>query len=226
MERVTWALQDPVAAQALADAPPVSEEGEFPKIDQWLDVFAQNGLLSSSVADLDPHSTNQNGSVVHLVDSGASSQNPPNMDSVRFQLARWMSCHLHVPQLLAWVLRNGGHMHPVLRREVQRKLADADVEIPPKLRHLWCILLDSDSADPWRFVWIAEQLRASSDSLQDRRCQSWRSKRKEPPGESRYEEEKECPCGGALKSRLSRALLHASSFVRPFFKVTLPSGLL
>ncbi len=163
VERVTWALQDPVAAQALADAPPISEEREFPKIDQWLDVFAQNGLLSSSVAELDPHSTNPNGSIVHLVDSGASSQNPPNMDSVRFQLARWMSCHLHVPQLLAWVLRNGGHMHPVLRREVQRKLANADVEIPPKLRHLWCILSDSESSDPWRFVWISERVRVSSE---------------------------------------------------------------
>ena len=168
VERVTWALQDPVAAQALADAPPVSDEKDFAKIDQWLDVFAQKGLLSSAVGDVDPHSTNSNGPIVHLVDSGARSQNPPDLDSVRFQLARWMSCHLHVPQLLAWVLRNGGRMHPVLRREVRRKLADADVQIPSKLRHLWCILLDSESTDPWKFLWTSKQVRASSEPERQR----------------------------------------------------------
>ena len=164
VERVTWALQDPVAAQALADAPPVSDESDFPKIEQWLEVFAKKGLLSSPVADVDPHSTNPNGPIVHLVDSGASSQNPPDLDSVRFQLARWISCHLHVPQLLAWVLGNGGQMHPVLRREVRRELANADIEIPPKFRHLWCILLDSEFTDPWRFVWTSKQVKVSSES--------------------------------------------------------------
>ena len=164
VERVTWALQDPVAAQALADAPPVSDEGDFPKIEQWLDVFAQHRLLCCTVADADPNSTNQKGAIVHLVDGGARSQNPPDLDNVRFQLARWMARHLHVPQLLAWVLRNGGHMHPVLRREVRRKLANADVEIPPKLRYLWFVLLDSEFTDPWLFTWTSDQFVRASES--------------------------------------------------------------
>ena len=41
VERVVWALQDPVAAKALADEPPIVDEGDFPKVERWLDMFAE-----------------------------------------------------------------------------------------------------------------------------------------------------------------------------------------
>ena len=46
VERVTWAVQVPDAARALAEAPPVVDEGDFPKVEQWLDRFEEAGLLS------------------------------------------------------------------------------------------------------------------------------------------------------------------------------------
>ena len=53
-ERVVWALDDPVAAKALADEPPVVDEDEYGKLEQWLDVFAEQGLLWCDAGDVEP----------------------------------------------------------------------------------------------------------------------------------------------------------------------------
>ena len=52
-ERVVWALDDPVAAKALADEPPVVDEDEFGKLEKWLDVFAERGLLWCEAGDVE-----------------------------------------------------------------------------------------------------------------------------------------------------------------------------
>ena len=41
VERVTWALENSVTAEALAEAPPTSDERDFPKLERWLDMFAK-----------------------------------------------------------------------------------------------------------------------------------------------------------------------------------------
>ena len=38
VERVVWALNDSEASKALAEAPPIIDEDDFPKIESWLDV--------------------------------------------------------------------------------------------------------------------------------------------------------------------------------------------
>ena len=53
VERVVWALQDPVAAKALADEPPVVDEDEFTKLEKWLEIFAETGLLCCAVDDIE-----------------------------------------------------------------------------------------------------------------------------------------------------------------------------
>ena len=45
VERVAWALQDPSAAKALADESPIQDEADFPKVEKWLEMFEEKGLL-------------------------------------------------------------------------------------------------------------------------------------------------------------------------------------
>ncbi len=170
-ERVVWALDDAVAAKALADEPPVVDEDEFGKLEQWLDVFAEQGLLWCDAGDVEPGASDQGPAVVRLVDNGFRSENPNNLDMTRACLSVWLARHLHVPQLLAWVLRNGGHLHPHLRQEVQRRLAGKDSNIPERLRLLWTVLLDNRRTDPWRGLWTSDRYAAATSDAERRRIE-------------------------------------------------------
>ena len=166
VERVSWALQDPVAAKALADETPIQEEADFAKLEKWLEMFAEKGLLCCAAGDANPGAGDQDPAFVRLVESGLGQGNPGSLDRTRAHLARWMANHLHVPGLLAWVVRAGGQMHPGLRHEVQRRLADAELKIPSRLRLLWTVLSDSEPADPWSFIWTSDHHGASKSEFE------------------------------------------------------------
>ena len=156
--RVTWALEQSDVARELAKSPPFIDELDFPKIERWLDEFAKAGLLGRVASDPD---TNR---PAHLVDDGSRSQSPLGLNEVTYQLACWISRHLHVPQVLGWVLRKGGRVHPKLRREIRRNLARPPKTIPPRLRHLWTVLLDEPVRDPWRLLFLEEQYQEADDT--------------------------------------------------------------
>ena len=171
VERVVWALQDPVAAKALADEAPIVADEDFPKLETWLDAFAEKGLLSCAPANESPGVENTRATVENLVDNGLERGNPHSLDMTRVQLARWLARHLHVPQLLAWVLRNGGHLHPGVRQQVERSLAEEGVGIPPRLRFLWSVLLDAEAAGPWSHLWTAGRYVAATSESERRRIE-------------------------------------------------------
>ena len=152
VERVTWALQDPVTAKTLSQASPTTKESDYPKIGRWLERFDQACLLSRPEKATDA-------SPVPLV---GYRQDPPVVDAVTENLARWMARHLHVPQVLAWVLEKGGRLHPVLRDQLRRNLAQ-DAEIPPKLRLFWTILSSAGPVDHHRFLFTSQHLSTASD---------------------------------------------------------------
>ena len=164
--RVTWALERSDVAQALAKSPPFTDEQDFPKIERWLDVFSEAGLLSRKVVD-----QGATGPSVRLVDDGTSSLSPPPLGNVTYQLACWISRHLHVPQVLGWVLRDGGRVHPELRREIRRNLADPLAPIPPKLRHLWTVLLDCRIPDRWGLVFMEPHYLQTQNEAERRRIE-------------------------------------------------------
>ena len=162
--RVTWALERSDVAQMLAESPPLSDEQDFLKIERWLDVFAEAGLLSRKAVD-----QGETGAPIGLVDEGARSQSPPPLGNVTYQLACWISRHLHVPQVLGWVLRNGGRLHPELCREIRRNLADPSEAIPPRLRHLWTVLLDDRFPDTWSLVFLEPHYKHAPNEAEKRR---------------------------------------------------------
>ena len=161
VERVVWALDDPEASRALAEAPPILDEDDFPKIESWLEAFQQDGLLRCAADKANPGMGDLDPAFVRLVDSGFQAHYPHALDTTRAHLARWIARHLHVPQVLAWVLRNGGHMHPGLRDMVRMKLGDANSAIPPRLRLLWTILATSEPRDTQSLHWSLQHYQAA-----------------------------------------------------------------
>ena len=66
-----------------------------------------------------------------------------------------------MPQVLGWVLRNGGHFHPGLRQQIQIQLAQPETNIPPRLRRLWTVLVAYEPTGPWKFVWTRKHYEAA-----------------------------------------------------------------
>ena len=171
VERVTWALSAPVAAEALADASPISNEWDFPKLERWLDMFAKAGLLSRLEKNEGENETDQVDSSVSLVGSDSQTRNPPALGKVTRCLAHWIARHLHIPQVLGWVLKNGGYMHPFLQNQVRRNLSEPIVEIPEKLIHLWTVLAYSASTDHQKLLWISEQIKKATSKFERHRLE-------------------------------------------------------
>ena len=170
VERVVWALQDPVAAERLADKEPITNERDFPTLKEWLDIVADAGLLSYAEG-VDEAVMSRASSHVQMVDGGEHTQNPPKLSKVAWHLARWITLHLHVPQVLTWVLEKGGHMHPALHRLVRRRLSDATVEIPGALRHIWTVLSDSGVIYHEPFLWPPASFQQTASKAERRRLE-------------------------------------------------------
>lgn len=170
-KRVLWALDDPVAAKALADEPAVVSESEFVKLERWLYVLSEGGLLRCGASDLGQGGSDRDPAAFELIDNGSRSTDPNTVDRTRAHLAAWLARHLHVPQLLTWVLRNGGHLHPCFRQEIQRRLADEDPSMPERLRLMWTVLLGNPPADPWAGLWSRDQFAAAASEAERRQIE-------------------------------------------------------
>ena len=171
-ERVAWALDDAVAAKALAALPPVADEGDFAKLERWLDVLSELGVFCCHPRNPEAAAPDREPVLARLVDNELQSGNPNDLDTARRHLSVWMARNLHVPQLLAWTVRNGGHPHPLLRREIERQLADRafeDPQVPARIRLLWTILLHGPPVNPWAGLWTSgKHAAATSDTERHR----------------------------------------------------------
>lgn len=172
VERVAWALQDPVAAQALTEAPPFVNEDDFPKVERWVEVLAEKGLLGCVAPNASPNPEDQDRTFIPLVGYGFEPRYSQELDGTRKYLARWIARHLHVPQLLAWAIRSGGHLHPQLRQQVQASLADSNLDIPPKLRFLWTVLSAQKPIDHREHLWTTKSYSASASESERRHIES------------------------------------------------------
>ncbi len=159
--RVAWALERPDVARKLAQAHPFTDEQDFPKIERWLDVFEKAGLLKRAADD--PDGTDR-AVKVNIVDDGSRSKSPPRLAQVTNALACWIARHVHVPQAFGWVVRRGGRVHPELRQEIVRSLADAPIPIPSRLRLFWTVLLNEQVPDFWSLLFLEEQYRQAGSA--------------------------------------------------------------
>jgi len=167
-ERVVWALFDRTAAEALARTPPVSDERDYQTMATWLDILDEAGLFSRPSERFPDGSQRR----IHIADNAFSSYANQSLDHVTEQLALWISRNIHVPQVLGWAVRKGGHLHPQFRDMVRRRLAGRGGEtipaIPSRLRLLWTILLQSEPEDPDEDLWWAQLIANATDPLERR----------------------------------------------------------
>ena len=159
--RVAWALERPDVAWKLAQAHTFTDEQDFPKIERWIDVFAEAGLLRRAADD--PGGT-AHPVRVNVVDDGSRSQSPPRLAQVTNALARWIARHVHVPQVFGWVVRRGGRVHPELRREILDSLADPPEPIPSRLRLFWTVLLNEQVPDFRSLLFLEKQYRQAGSA--------------------------------------------------------------
>ncbi|MBF0251635.1 MAG: SIR2 family protein [Alphaproteobacteria bacterium] len=166
-QRVTWALSDKPTAEALAEAAAIIDEEDFPILAGWIDVFDEAGLLSRPSEILADGSARRTPIV-----GNAYTQNANNsLDDISTRLASWLAKHIHIPQVLGWAARKGGHLHPYFRDQVRRHLSEqrGDENKPPeiseRLRLLWTILVQNTPVDYGEdFYWERLIENAASDA--------------------------------------------------------------
>ena len=76
-----------------------------------------------------------------------------------------------MPQVLAWMLKNGGRMHPALRDMVEANLSDAKSPIPPRLRLLWTILSNYEPRNLRGVLWSSKHYLAAASDPERRRVE-------------------------------------------------------
>jgi hypothetical protein len=62
-------------------------------------------------------------------------QGATQLDAIMFQIARWLAHHLDKPELLRWVLKSGGSVHPTLCRLILDQLKTT--QLPQPLVTIW-----------------------------------------------------------------------------------------
>ena len=107
-----------------------------------------------------------------LVGYGFDPQYSQELDSTRKYLGRWIARHLHVPQLLGWVIRSGGYLHPELRAQVRSSLADASLNIPSRIRILWTVLSNQNPIDHREHLWTTDHYSTSASESESRHIES------------------------------------------------------
>ena len=142
--RVVWAISDAAAVwpafNQLRRRPVAGSQAAA-----WLHAFAIGGLLGGTDHPK-PHERGPAGPVI----TARSEQQMLQADSVSQAVTLWIETHAHAPEVFKWVIERGRNLHFELRRRLWDRLTSADddlPEIPPRLLHLWSVLLAEPPED-------------------------------------------------------------------------------
>jgi len=144
-KRVVWALLDGTGktSEHLARELVFANPAEYQKMREWIDVFDKNGLLDGSAHGLLlPHEQEQP-SIAPIVENWYAMAGPPSLPRTTRNLSNWLARHLHVPQVLEWVVEKGGILHSDFMWNVLLNLREENEKLPPipgELRRQWMLL--------------------------------------------------------------------------------------
>ena len=143
-DRVVWAVSDPAACW-----PTVNRVRQTPVpgayAAAWLQEFAVRGLLAGTIQP-EPHERGPAGPVVTV----RAEQQMLQTDRVADAVAYWIEINAHSPEVFWWVISHGRNIGFELRRRLWDRLTtnEEDLpEIPPRLVHLWSLLLAEPPED-------------------------------------------------------------------------------
>ena len=137
-DRVVWALRDAAAAwpafnQLRRNPLPGSQAAA------WLHEFAIGGLLGGT----DHPKPRERGPAGPVITARAEHQ-MLQADSVSQAVTLWIETHAHAPEVFQWVIERGRNLHFELRRRLWDRLTASEQDLPetpPRLVHLWTLLL-------------------------------------------------------------------------------------
>ena len=142
--RVLWALSDRAAiwpAFNRVRSNPVP--GAYAAA--WLHEFALGGLMAGTVQP-QRHERGQAGPLV----TAFAEQQLLQSDRVAEAVAYWIEFHAHSPEVFQWVINRGRNIGFELRRRLWDRLVpneDDLPDIPPRLAHLWALVLAEPPED-------------------------------------------------------------------------------
>jgi SIR2-like domain len=142
---VVWALSEETGAVAAAFAqadPPPSFDWVRPLWKKSKQASAAGGesLFCQPPAKVRSPEGVWMDRTIRPVDHGGTTTQPFPLSPVATQLCRWLARHLDNPELLEWVLEQGGQLHPEFRRIVRNTLEDSAADTRPGLTKVWEIL--------------------------------------------------------------------------------------
>ncbi len=168
VKRALWALGDKTAktARALSDIPPMTNPTDYPKFIAWVDIFYDAGFLERSSplhrhgGFVDPHPAPLVGGIWII-------HKPPEVDNITRFLGIWLAKHVHVPQLIQWVVSKGAALHPTMRDLLVMQLAQNSGSIPENIRRGWHLILHDSERHDVELLYFNE--RAKSAKTKDER---------------------------------------------------------
>ena len=160
--RVVWALQDAAAAWPAFNRirrKPVPG----PQAAAWLNDFAAGGLLGGT----DHPKPYERGPAGPMITARAEQQ-MLQADSVSQAVTLWIETHAHAPEVFKWVIERGHNLHFELRRRLWDRLTATEEdlpEVPPRLVHLWSVLLAEPPEDSEFLIRLDRILNHLSESV-------------------------------------------------------------
>lgn len=161
VKRALWALGDKTAktARALADVPPMTNPIDYPKFIAWVDIFFDAGLLERP-SPLHRHSGVVDPHPAPLVGGSWIMQKPPEVDDITRFLGIWLAKHVHVPQLIHWVVSKGAALHPTMRDLLIMQLAEHSDSIPENVRRIWQLILRDGERRDVELLYFNERVKS------------------------------------------------------------------
>lgn len=144
-KRVIWALLDGTGktSEYLSREVVFDTPSDYQKMREWVDVFDKKGLLDGTAPGLlMPHEQEQS-AFTPIAGNLYAMAGPPSLPRITRNLSNWLARHLHVPQVLEWVVEKGGILHSEFMRNVLLNLREENEKLPPipgELRRQWMLL--------------------------------------------------------------------------------------
>jgi len=144
-KRVVWALLDGTGktSEHLSRELVFDNPAEHQKMREWIDVFDKKGLLDGSARGLLLPQEQEQPALTPIAGNWYAMAGPPSLPRTTRNLSNWLARHLHVPQVLEWVVEKGGILHSDFMWNVLLNLREENETLPPipaELRRQWMLL--------------------------------------------------------------------------------------
>lgn len=144
-KRVVWALLDGTGktSEHLYLEVVFGNPADYQKMREWIDVFDKKGLLDGTATGLLVSNEQGQPALTPVAGNWYEMAGPPSLPKVTRNLSNWLARHLHVPQVLEWVVKKGGILHSDFMWNVLLNLREENERlpaIPAELRRQWMLL--------------------------------------------------------------------------------------